>query len=180
MLRQREMREDFTEVCEIISVIEKANWWGLFVLSPDTKPKDHKMKRGGSGSWRGNSSSLTLLSSSLQNVVDAISLLEFGIAQDKFTKKDPLRNIKYEDTASDWGSSWVTNRWGLGEYLRDNQHMAYLLYFYRLTKACGIGWMDWLFPPHVRTGTNKAQKGKSQNSGLLRSDCEICVGDVPW
>lgn len=38
---------------------------------------------------------------SLQNVVDARSLLEFGTAQGKFTKKDPPRTIKYEDTASD-------------------------------------------------------------------------------
>lgn len=42
-----------------------------------------------------------LLSCALQNVVDARSLPEFDTAQDKFTKKDPLRTIKYEDTASD-------------------------------------------------------------------------------
>lgn len=146
MLQWREMGEDFTEVYEIISVVEKVSWQQLFIVCPDTKPKDHKMKRRDSGSWRGDSSSLTLLSSSLQNVVDARSLPECGTTQDKFTKKAPLRTITYEDTAPDWGNSWVTNHQRLGEYLGEKQHMPDLPYFYRLTKACGIAysWVDGL------------------------------------
>lgn len=46
-----------------------------------------------------------LSNSSLQNVMDARSPLEFGTAQDKFTKKDPLRAVNYEEVNSDRGSS---------------------------------------------------------------------------
>lgn len=178
--------EDFMGGCEIRSVIEKVNWQQLFILFPDTNPKDYKMKQGGSRSWRGDSFSLTLLSFSLQNIVDAESPLEFGTGHSKFTNKDPLRTIKYKGTAFNWGSSRVTSCWRLGEYLGENQHVACLPYFYRLTKAWGIGycWVDvlaWCSSSHHVRDLGLIRLRKVSLRILdLRSDWETSVGDVPW
>lgn len=54
--------------------------------SPDTKPKDGKRKRGGSRFSGGDSFSPVLSNSSLQNAMDAGSLLKFCAAQENFTK----------------------------------------------------------------------------------------------
>lgn len=154
-------REDFTEVYEIISVVEKVNWQQLLVVSSDTKPKDHKMKRGGSGSWRGDSSSLTLLSihcRMLWMLEVYLSLVQHRASSQRKIHRGPL-NMKTLPLTKEVLDSQIAGR--LGEYLGDNQHMPYLSYFYRLTKACRYwvllgGWTDLvqLFPPHVRPGTD--------------------------
>lgn len=116
--------------------VSKCHWESL--SSPDTKPKDGKRMWEGSGFRRGDSSSPTLLNSSLQNVMDAGSLLQFCAAQEKLAEKVPQRIVKYR------GSSWVTNHWRF-ESICERTSICYIFIDLLLCVVLDtVGWMDWL------------------------------------
>lgn len=139
MVWQGETGEDFTKVYEIRSVIKKVNWQQLLVVFPDTKPKDHEMKQGGSRSWRGDSF-LMLLNSSLQNIVDA--WVQYNTGQGHKERSTDEQEIWKHCL---WLESQMAEDWeGIWERISICHICHIFMGLIRCVVLGTVGWMDWL------------------------------------